>query len=97
MTAAECREFLKGCVRTASFAPVRADDAPYVISIWLDLDGGTLFFTAGEGTAKGRSMARDSRMSLCSNEEDLPFHFVPFIGTAELTADDPDLFTGPRA
>jgi hypothetical protein len=36
-------------------------------------------------------MRRDSRVSLCIDEEEPPFHFVVIEGTAELAAQDPDL------
>ncbi len=91
MTAAERRDFLLGRARTASLATVRADGRPHVAPIWFDLDGETLVFTTGEGTVKGRNMARDPRVSLCIDEEDPPFHFVLIEGTAELTPGDPDL------
>ena len=91
MSAAERREFLSGRARTASLATVRADGRPHVAPIWFDLEGETLVFTTGEGTVKGRNMARDPRVSLCVDEEDPPFHFVLIEGTAELTAGDPDL------
>ncbi len=91
MTAAERREFLLGRARPAILATVRADGRPHVAPIWFDLDGETLVFTSGEGTVKGRNMARDPRVSLCIDDDDPPFHFVLIEGTAELTAGDPDL------
>ena len=40
---------------------------------------------------KGRNMRRDSRVSLCVDEEEPPFHFVVIEGSSELSAGDPDL------
>ena len=62
-----------------------------MIPIWFDLDDDTFVFTAGETTVKVRNMRRDPRVSLCIDDEEPPFHFVLVDGTAEMTADDPDL------
>jgi PPOX class probable F420-dependent enzyme len=91
MTEEEYRSFLLDRARTASLATVRADGRPHVAPIWFDLDGDTIVFTTGESTVKGRNMLRDPRVSLCIDEEKPPFHFVLIEGTAELTAEDPDL------
>lgn len=91
MTAAERREFLLGRARTASLATVRADGRPHVAPIWFDLDGETLVFTTGEDTVKARNMGRDPRVSLCTDDEDPPFHFVLLEGTADLASGDPEL------
>jgi len=91
MTEEEYRSFLLDGARTAILATVRADGRPHAAPIWFDLDGDTLIFTTGESTVKGRNMRRDPRVSLCIDEEKPPFHFVLIEGTAELTADDPDL------
>ena len=91
MTEKEYRRFLLEGVRTAILATARADGRPHVAPIWFDLDGETLVFTTGESTVKGRNMRRDPRVSLCIDEDEPPFHFVVIEGTAELSADDPDL------
>jgi PPOX class probable F420-dependent enzyme len=91
MTEKEYRSFLLDGARTAILATVRADGRPHVAPIWFDLDGDTLVFTTGESTVKGRNMRRDPRVSLCIDEDEPPFHFVLIEGTAELTAEDPDL------
>jgi PPOX class probable F420-dependent enzyme len=91
MTEEEYRSFLLDRARTASLATVRADGRPHVAPIWFDLDGDTIVFTTGESTVKGRNMRRDPRVSLCIDEEKPPFHFVLIEGTAQLTAEDPDL------
>src|SRR5215210_965375 len=91
MTQEEYREFMLDRPRTAVLATVRADGRPHAAPIWFDLDGDTLIFTTGESTLKGRNMLRDPRVSLCIDEEELPFLFVRIEGTSDLTADDPDL------
>jgi PPOX class probable F420-dependent enzyme len=91
MAEEEYRSFLLDRSRTAVLATVRADGRPHAAPVWFDLDGDTFVFTTGEDTAKGRNMRRDPRVSLCIDEEKPPFHFVTIEGTAELTAEDPDL------
>ncbi len=91
MTEREYEGFLLGRARTATLATVRADGRPHVAPVWFDLDGDTLVFTTGESTVKGRNMRRDPRVSLCIDEEHPPFHFVVIEGSAELTAEAPDL------
>ena len=83
--------------RTAVLATVRADGRPHAAPIWFDLEGDTLVFTTGESTMKGRNMRRDSRVSLCVDEEEPPFHFVVIEGSSELSAGIPTSFTGRRA
>ena len=91
MTNEEYRSFMLTRARTAVLATVRADGRPHAAPIWFDLEGDTLVFTTGESTMKGRNMRRDSRVSLCVDEEEPPFHFVVIEGSSELSAGDPDL------
>ena len=76
--------------RTATLATVRADGRPHAAPVWFDLDGDTFVFTTGQITVKSRNMLRDPRVTLCIDDNP-PFHFVIIEGTAELTAEDPDL------
>ena len=91
MTDEEYRSFLLDGPRTAILSTVRADGRPHVAPVWFDLDGDSIVFTTGESTVKGRNLRRDPRVSLCVHEDDPPFQFVLVDGTAELTAEDPDL------
>jgi len=91
MTDEEYRSLMLDRAKTAILATVRADGRPHVAPIWFDLDGDILVFITGENTVKGRNMRRDPRVSLCIDEEELPFHFVAIEGTSELAAGDPDL------
>jgi PPOX class probable F420-dependent enzyme len=91
MTKEEYEGFLLDRARTATLATVRDDGRPHAAPVWFDLEGDTFVFTTAEGTVKGRNMRRDPRVSLCIDDEEPPFHFVVVEGTADLTADDPDL------
>jgi PPOX class probable F420-dependent enzyme len=91
MTKSEYHGFLQDRARTAVLATVRADGRPHVAPVWFDLDGDTFIFTTGQDTVKGRNLLRDPRIALCIEDENPPFHFVIVEGTAELTAEDPDL------
>ncbi|HEY1739661.1 MAG TPA: PPOX class F420-dependent oxidoreductase [Acidimicrobiia bacterium] len=75
--------------RTAKLAVVRADGAPHVAPVWVDLDGDTVVFMTSADTIKGKAIRRDPRVSLCWDDERPPFSFVTVAGHASLT-DDPD-------
>ena len=55
------------------------------------LEDDTLVFNTGQDTAKGRYLARDSRVSLCVDLEEPPYAFVQVQGEAELSADRGEL------
>ena len=91
MTKREYQSFLRDSARTAVLATVRADGRPHAAPVWFDLDGDTFILTTGQDTVKGRNMRRDPRVTLCVEDENPPFHFIIIEGTAELTAEDPNL------
>ena len=69
----------------ASF--LSASGRPLVTPVWFILEDDTLIFNTGEGTAKGRALARDPRVSLCVDLEAPPYAFVQVQGDAELSED----------
>jgi PPOX class probable F420-dependent enzyme len=73
--------------RTAKIGVVTASGAPLVAPIWVARDGDRLVFNTGAGTAKGRAIRRDPRVSLCFDDETPPFAFVIVNGTAEVIED----------
>ncbi len=90
MTEQQTRDFLSAGTRTAKLATVREDGRPHVAPIWFVLDDdGTLVFTTGAGTMKGRAIQRHPAVCLCIDDEAPPFAFVMIDGTAE-TSEDPD-------
>lgn len=89
MTEAEARAFLAADPpHTGKLATVRPDGRPHVAPIWFAPDDdGSLVFTTGEETLKGRALRRDPRVSLCVDDERPPFSFVVVEGTVELSED----------
>jgi PPOX class probable F420-dependent enzyme len=87
MTAEDTREFLMHARRTAKVATTRADGRPHVAPVWFILDGDDIVFMTGAGTVKGRTLARDPRVSLTVDLEEQPYTFVIVEGTAELSDD----------
>lgn len=83
---ADWRSFLAANIRPAMLATTRADGRPHVAPIWFDVDDdGSIVFTTGADTVKGRNLARDERASLCVQDDRPPFAFVMVEGTAELS------------
>ena len=89
MTDDEYRAFLRRRpARTGKLATIRADGRPHVAPIWYDLDDdGTLVFTTGAESLKGKALRRDPRVCLCVDDENPPFSFVIVEGAAELSED----------
>jgi PPOX class probable F420-dependent enzyme len=89
----DIRAFLGQGTRTGKLAWTAQDGRPLVAPIWFLLEGtgadATLVFNTGAGTAKGRALARDPRVSLCVDLEEPPFAFVQVQGTVTLS-EDPD-------
>ncbi len=93
MTEAEVRAFLTvSPARTGKLATVRRDGSPHVAPIWFAMDeDGSLVFTTGADTVKGRSLRRDPRASLCVDDERPPFSFVTVSGPVEIGEDPAEL------
>ena len=86
----EWRAFVTEGARTGKLATTRLDGRPHVAPIWFDLDDdGTVMFTTGADTLKGKALRRDPRVAMCVDDETPPFAFVLIEGTAELS-EDPD-------
>jgi PPOX class probable F420-dependent enzyme len=88
----QIREFLTEGTRTAKLAVVRKDGSPLVTPVWfLVEDDGTIVFTTGKRTVKGRALERDPRVSICVEDDRPPFAFVRVDGVAELSEDPAEL------
>jgi PPOX class probable F420-dependent enzyme len=90
--AEEIKAFLMEGTRTAKLAVVRKDGSPLVTPVWFLVDSdGTIVFTTGERTVKGRALERDPRVSICVEDDRPPFGFVRLDGVVELSDDPADL------
>ncbi|AUS79981.1 PPOX class F420-dependent oxidoreductase [Actinoalloteichus sp. AHMU CJ021] len=73
--------------KTAKVATVRKDGSPHVAPVWVALDGDDVVFTTSASSVKGRTIARDGRVSLCFDYELPPYHFLTVDGTARVDDD----------
>ncbi|WP_432013162.1 PPOX class F420-dependent oxidoreductase [Streptomyces cucumeris] len=87
MTKDQWQKFVSEGTRTGKLSTVRADGSPHIAPVWFLLDGDDLVFNTGQGTVKGRNLARDGRVSLCVDDDRPPFSFVTVQGRAELIDD----------
>lgn len=91
MKPAEMRSFLLSAPRTGKLATVRGDGRPHVVPIWFDLDGENLVFTTWHETVKAANLRRDSRVSICVDDQMPPFAFVVIEGHVEIEEHAEDL------
>ena len=88
MSEDEWRRFLREPVRPATIATTRADGRPHVAPVWYDQDDdGTIVFTTGADTVKGRNIRRDGRVALCVQDDQPPFSFLVVEGAATVSED----------
>ena len=85
------RDFLSHGTRTGKLSWLSASGRPLVAPVWFVVEDGGLVFNTGQDTAKGRALARDSRVSLCVDLEEPPYAFVQVQGEAELSEDPGEL------
>ncbi|WP_433563344.1 PPOX class F420-dependent oxidoreductase [Nocardia sp. CA-151230] len=83
------RDFLTEGTRTGKLAFVASDGRPLVAPVWFILEGDEIVFNTGKDTAKGRSIRRDGRLTLCVDVSEPPYSFVQVQGVAEIS-EDPD-------
>src|SRR3954452_17719770 len=85
----EVRAFITAMpAHTGKVATVRADGRPHVAPVWYAIDDdGSIYFTTGADTVKGRTIRRDPRISVCIDDPRPPFGFVLLEGTAEIIED----------
>ncbi|MTL11338.1 TIGR03618 family F420-dependent PPOX class oxidoreductase [Nocardia seriolae] len=85
------REFLSEGSRTGKLAFLCGDGRPLVTPIWFVLEGDEIVFNTGKDTAKGRSILRDGRLTLCVDVAAPPYSFVQVQGVAEVSEDPVEL------
>ncbi|WP_405084728.1 PPOX class F420-dependent oxidoreductase [Microbispora sp. NBC_01389] len=87
MTEAEWRAFAMAETRTGTLAITRMDGRPHATPVWFALDGGDVVFTTHESSVKARELRRDSRATLCVDDQRPPYSFVMMEGEAALSGD----------
>ena len=89
MTDDEVRRFITADPpHTGKLATVRADGRPHVAPVWYAVDDdGSIVFTTGEDTVKGKNLARTRYAAMSIDDERPPFSFVVFEGPVELSDD----------
>ncbi len=85
------RAFLTEGTRTGKLSFTSFSGQPLVTPVWFILDGDDLVFNTGQGTAKGRALARDPRTAICVDVEQPPYAFIQVQGVAELSGDPAEL------
>ena len=89
MTQDEVRAFITADPpHTGKLATVRADGRPHVAPVWYAVDDdGSIVFTTGEDTVKGKNLARAGYAAMSIDDERPPFSFVTLEGPVELSDD----------
>lgn len=81
------RDFLLQGTRTGKLAYTSADGRPLAVPVWFTVEGDEIVFNTGKESAKGRSLARDPRVTLVVDLEEPPFGFVQVQGEASVSED----------
>ena len=92
MSKAEISRFLMQGTYTGKLATVKEDGSSHVVPIWFVLDKGNsrgsiirnIIFTTGSTSVKANNIQRDSRVSICIDNQIPPFSFVTIFGTAKI-------------
>ena len=93
MSNREIRKFLMHGTFTGKLTTVKKDGSPHVVPIWFVLDDqkerttrkvGDIVFTTYDGSVKARNIERDSRISICVDDQTPQFSFVTVDGIAKI-------------
>jgi PPOX class probable F420-dependent enzyme len=76
--------FLSEGTRTGMLGFLASDGRPLVAPVWFIVDHGELVFNTERASAKGRALARDSRVVICVDDPHPPYSFVQVQGIASL-------------
>ena len=89
MDADEVRAFLAGDPpRTGIVATTRKDGRPHVAPVWYVVDDdGTIVFTTGATTVKGRTLRRTGWAAMTVDDDAPPFSFVTLEGRVTISDD----------
>jgi PPOX class probable F420-dependent enzyme len=99
MSKKEIRKFLMQGTFTGKLSTVKKDGSSHIVPIWFVLDGGKkkkksatarrakdddIIFTTNGTSVKAKNIQRDSRVSICVDDQIPPFSFVVVYGTAKI-------------
>jgi PPOX class probable F420-dependent enzyme len=91
MSKEEISKFLMQGTFTGKLATVKEDGSSHVVPIWFVLEKeksrgivGNIIFTTGSTSVKANNIQRDSRVSICIDDQIPPFSFVTIFGTAKI-------------
>jgi len=83
--------FLAVGTRTGKLAYAAMDGRPLVTPVWFIIEDGCIVFNTSRTSAKAKALARDPRLTLCTDLEERPYAFVQVQGEAELSEDPGEL------
>ena len=81
---------LLGRMRDAVLATVRGDGGPQATPVWYHWDGDSIRISTTQGTAKTHNVRRDSRVSICVDDQ-VSGAYVTLFGRADLIEGDREL------
>ncbi len=91
MTRREIKKFLMNNTFTGKLATVKKNGSSHVVPIWFVLDEGkgqnkigSICFTTGFESIKAQNIQRDSRVSICVDDQTPPYSFVAVHGNAKI-------------
>jgi PPOX class probable F420-dependent enzyme len=93
MTKSEIKKFLMIDTFTGKLATVKKNGSPHVVPVWFVVEEinsrnrntvGNIYFTTGRDSVKAKNIQRDSRVSICVDEQTPSFSFVSIYGNAKL-------------
>ena len=92
MTKSEIKKFLMKDTFTGKLATVKKNGSPHVVPIWFVVEVnsrnrntvGNIYFTTGRDSVKAKNIQRDSRVSICVDDQTPSFSFVSIYGNAKL-------------
>ena len=93
MTISDIIKFLMKDTFTGKLATVKKNGSPHVVPIWFVVEEvnsrnrnkvGNIYFTTGRDSVKAKNIQRDSRVSICVDDQTPSFSFVSIYGNAKL-------------
>jgi PPOX class probable F420-dependent enzyme len=93
MTKSEIKKFLMKDTFTGKLATVKKNGSTHVVPIWFVVEEvnsrnrntvGDIYFTTGRDSVKAKNIQRDSRVSICVDDQTPPFSFISICGNSKL-------------